>query len=205
MQEHVEIVFRDVERNPAIEQQIEERVSQLEKYCDHITSCQVAVERPHKHQESGSGFRVRVLTRVPPEHELVADEHPSQGSIQDELTMVIRRSFEAMERQLKKLVNQQREYHRNRPEEEGVGIVTTIDKQKRFGIVKTPAGRDVFFNDRAVVGGDFDLIEAGTAVRYVDQPGPEGPRASTIQVVDRRGQPIVRQPPADPHTPRPER
>ena len=201
MQEPLEISFRDVEKTEDLERLIEDRVEHLEKFCDYIVSVHVAVERPNKHPDEGSGFRVRLVARIPPGHECVADEHASHGSVQDELPMIIRRAFQALERQVKEIVERQREANREQPGEEPIGVVTVIDKTKRFGIVKTPAGRDVFFNDRAVLQNDFDRIEVGTTVRYVDQPDENGPRASTIAIVDKSGRPPQQNPPIDPEGP----
>jgi len=34
---------------------------------------------------------------------------------------------------------------------------------------------------------DFDRLEIGTGVRFVEEPGEEGPQASTVQIVDKPG------------------
>jgi len=181
---------------------IREKAARLEKFCDHIVSCHVAVERPHKHEDSGSDYRVRVDVRIPPHHELVADKHAARGGPCDTLEGVVREAFHAMERQVKELAERQRGGKREDPDAGQTGVVTTINKEKRFGIIKTNDGRDIYFNEGAVLHHDFDRIEPGTSVRYVDGPGDEGPRASTVQVLDKRGQPIVTPGPLDPNAPR---
>ena len=64
----LQLSFRDIPpaRQQELEQRIRRRAAKLERHCDHITSCRVAVERPNLHQESGIAFRVRIDLTVPP-------------------------------------------------------------------------------------------------------------------------------------------
>jgi len=192
MQEALEISFNNVERTPRLESLIREKAARLEKFCDQLISCHVDVARPHAHPESGSGYRVRIDLRVPPKDQLVAHEHSSHGDIHDKVETVARRAFDAIERQLKEHGERLREARRDASQEDAPGIVIVIDKEKRYGIIKTVEGRDIYFTDKAVLHDDFERIEIGTAIRYVDQPGEDGPRASTVEIVEKKGQPIAR-------------
>lgn len=188
MEEPLEVSVTDIDKTEALESLIDERGERLERVCADLVSCHVAVSRPHEHQNSGSGYRVRVEARVPPNQQFISTEHSSHGDLHDQVETVVRRAFEAMERQLKEHSERVRDARRNQTdEEEAPGIVLIIDKDKRFGIIKTVAGRDVYFNEGAVLNNDFDRIEIGTAVRYEDEPGDVGPRATVVQIVDKRG------------------
>jgi len=196
MQEPLEISFNGIDKTPQLESLIREKTERLEKFSDAIISCHVDVAQPHAHQDSGSGYRVRIELRVPPKDSLVAHEHSSHGNIHDQVETVIRRAFEAVERQLKEHTERLRESQRESTQEDAPGTVIVIDKEKRFGIIKTVSGRDIYFTDNAVLHDDFDRIEIGTAVRYEDQPGDEGPRASTVEIVEKKGQPMANPSPA---------
>ncbi|MFO8027098.1 MAG: HPF/RaiA family ribosome-associated protein [Opitutales bacterium] len=192
MQEPLEISFNDVEKTPRLESLVHEKAERLEKFSDELISCHVDVAQPHAHPDSGSGYRVRIDLRVPPKDQLVAHEHSSHGNIHDTVETVVRRAFDAIERQLKEHTERLREGQREHSEEDVPGTVIVIDKDKRYGIIKTVAGRDIYFTDKAVLHEDFDRIEIGTAVRYVDQPGDDGPRASTVEIVEKKGQAMAR-------------
>ncbi|MFP4260973.1 MAG: hypothetical protein ACLFS1_07830 [Opitutales bacterium] len=99
-------------------------------------------------------------------------------------------------RKLKERTERLREDRRQPAGEDPPGIVIVIDKEKRYGIIKTVAGRDIYFADKAVPHDDFDRIEIGTLVRYVDQPGGDGPRASTVEIMEKKGQPTTHPGPA---------
>ena len=50
----------------------------------------------------------------------------------------------------------------------------------RYGFLETADGREVYFHERAVLDGAFPRLRAGQAVRFTEEPGDEGPQASTV-------------------------
>jgi hypothetical protein len=104
----IEVSYRDVPKTEFIEKLIEEKATKLEQVCEHLMSCRVALECPQKHQQSGSPFRIRILMRVPPGHELVVTRESSQGYLHEPLESVVRNAFDAARLQLSELVERQR-------------------------------------------------------------------------------------------------
>jgi ribosomal subunit interface protein len=107
MQLPIEISYRGVDKNDEIETLIRERASRLDKFCDHVSRCDIAVEHPNHAQHSGSPYRVRIDVTVPPGHELVADEKSTKHEMHEPLAKVIGDAFRNMERQLKELTARQ--------------------------------------------------------------------------------------------------
>lgn len=103
MQVPVEITYRDVPKTDAIESLVQEKINKLEKFCDHISRCRVAIEKAHDHPRSGSPYRVRLDITVPPNHELAAVRNSGEGNQYDKLETVIRDTFDAARRQKLKL------------------------------------------------------------------------------------------------------
>ena len=89
MQMPVEISYRGVEKSDEIDALIRTKAARLDRFCDHISHCNVAVERPNQAQHSGSAFRVRVDVTVPPGHELVADEKQNEHEMHEPLAKII--------------------------------------------------------------------------------------------------------------------
>ena len=108
MQLPVEISYRGVPKSEEIEALVREKADRLNKFCDHITRCDVIIEQPNHTQHSGSSYRVRLDLTVPPGHELVADERPTEHEMHEPLTKIVNDAFKTMERQLKDLVQKQR-------------------------------------------------------------------------------------------------
>ena len=51
MQVEPRISFRDMDPSPAIEAKVQERIERLEKRYGRLTTCQVVIESPHRHQQ----------------------------------------------------------------------------------------------------------------------------------------------------------
>ena len=73
----VQITFRNMEPSPWVEDRIREEAAELDRFFDHITSCRVMVETPHRHHHmSGRQYHVRIELGVPGT-ELVVSHEPS--------------------------------------------------------------------------------------------------------------------------------
>lgn len=118
MQVPLEVKFKDGPNPPWVEELVRRRVAKLEKFCDRLIRCRVAIERPNEHPDSGNPYRVLIDLTIPPGHELVVDREPRDGGPKRELRSVLIDAFEAAERQVKDLVERQRG---EAPGPEGVG------------------------------------------------------------------------------------
>jgi ribosome-associated translation inhibitor RaiA len=110
MQVPLEISYRDVEKTPALENLINESISDLESYYNNIISCRIAIEKPNSMVSTGNPYRVRISLRVPPGHELVVTKDQGDSDPDEPLGAVIRDAFGAAERQLKDLNEKQKNY-----------------------------------------------------------------------------------------------
>ncbi len=183
----LELSFRNIPKTSRIEDMIRERVDKLETFHDQIISCRVAVEGPHEHQDSGSPFRIRISLRIPPGHELAVDREPGRDHLHDDLPTVMNRAFDALERQVKKLKEKQQGEVKKHPDQEVGGLVNKLFPEEGYGFIRSTDGRDIYFHRNSVLGEDFPRLEIGTGVRFVEEPGEEGPQASTVKIVSKPG------------------
>ncbi len=191
----LEITFRGVQASEEIKELIGQKADKLDRIGDNLISCRVAVEKKQKHQQSGAPYRVRVNMRLPPGQELVVDSgEGGDGSPNDDLPGVIRGVFESALRQVKKLNERRQDDVKEHPAQETSAVVVRLFAENGYGFLKSAAGREVFFHRNSVVNDDFDRLEVGTGVRFVEVAGEEGPQASTVQIVDKPG---VRAPKTD--------
>ena len=107
MQVPLEITYRGVAKTDEIDHFVRDKAAHLEKFCGHITRCDVIIEQPNHAQHSGNPFHVRIDLTVPPHHELVVHEKPVEHEMHEPLTKVINGAFKSMERQLKDLSDRQ--------------------------------------------------------------------------------------------------
>ena len=183
MQLPVEISYRGVEKSPEIDDLIRTKAARLDKFCDHITRCDVAVEKPNHAQQSGNPFRVRVDVTVPPGHELVADEKQNEHEMHEPLTKIINDAFKNMERQVKELAERQR--HEVKTHVEPRAMINKLFAD--YGFITGFMGSDVYFHRNAVIGANFDELKVGMEVRYDESHGEMGPQASTVHIVNTGG------------------
>ncbi|HHP7243160.1 MAG TPA: HPF/RaiA family ribosome-associated protein [Elainellaceae cyanobacterium] len=183
----LEISYRHVDKTEALESLIREKVDKLEDVCDHISSCRIAIEKPHEHPSSGTPYRVRIDLRVPPGHELAVDKSPDQGTQYEPLETLIREAFDAARRQLIELNERQHSEVKHHEDQSMGAIVTTLFPEDNYGFIKTLDGREVYFHRNSVLNNDFDRLEIGTGVRMFVTEGEKGPQASTVQIVNKPG------------------
>jgi cold shock CspA family protein/ribosome-associated translation inhibitor RaiA len=187
MQNPITMSFRNVRKDIAIEDLIRKQAAKLDRVCDHIMSCRVAVEKPQEHQTSGNPFRVRIDVTVPPEHELVVTREAGEGDLHQQLPTVIRDAFGALRRQLRKLVEKQHGDVKTHPLQEVSGFVIRLFREEGYGFIRAVDGEEVYFHKNSLPGGDFDRLEVGTGVQWVEEQGEKGPQASTVRIIDNRG------------------
>ena len=108
MQLPVNITYRGLEKSEEIEQLVRAKAARLDRFCDHISRCDVAIEQPNHAHQKGNPYRVRIDVTVPPGHELVSDEKQLDNGAHDPLSKVVHDAFKTMERQLRHLVEIQR-------------------------------------------------------------------------------------------------
>src|SRR3954471_24070581 len=104
MQLPVEISYRGLEKTDEIEQMVREKAARLNKFCDHINRCDVAIEQPNHNPRKGNPFRVRIDVTDAPGHELVAKESETQNKSHQPLQRAVHDAFKMMERELRRLV-----------------------------------------------------------------------------------------------------
>ena len=102
MQIPLQITICGIAPSEALESRIRSKAEKLEEFFDHITSCRVTVEEPHKHHHQGKQYNVRIDISVPG-HEIVVnrDHH-------EDVYVALRDAFNAAKRQLEDYVHQLR-------------------------------------------------------------------------------------------------
>lgn len=194
----LEITYRGLEKSEALENHIRGKAEKLERYHERIISCRVVVEEDQEEQRAGSLFRVRVIVRVPPGREIIGTYESLQLETRSQLETAVSEAFDAARRQLLKVKAKQQGETKHHPmQEERVGHVMTLFRDKEYGFIRTQEGREMYFHKNAVLNNDFDRLEIGTGVRYSPSEGEKGPQASTVQIVDKPG---VRAPKTEIHS-----
>ncbi|OIQ77072.1 sigma 54 modulation protein / S30EA ribosomal protein [mine drainage metagenome] len=124
MQIEPNITFHNIQRSPAVEAKILERVERMDRLFPNLTSCRVLIEAGHRHQHQGNLIHVRIDVTAPG-HELVANREPGKHHAHEDVYVAIRDAFDAMDRQVEDLARLMRgdvkkhEAPQRRPSEAG--------------------------------------------------------------------------------------
>jgi len=117
----MQITIRDIEHSEALESRIRDKVKKLDEFFDHIMSCRVVVEMPHKHQHQGKQFNVRIDLGVAGGEIVVNRDHA------EDVYVALRDAFDAAKRQLEDYVRKIRgnvKKHETKPANESEDTAT---------------------------------------------------------------------------------
>lgn len=179
----VEIAWHNLEAAPHVEARIEQRAARLQRIMDRITHIRVVIEAAHRRHQKGNRYEVRLDVGVPGGN-LAVDRHPGDDRAHTDVLVTVRDAFDAMERQLKRWVQQ----HGGRPviqEAPLQGRIDELDAEAGSGQIATTDGRLVYFHRNSVVAGDFERMSVGDTVELVVDPGEDaaGAHASTVRPI----------------------
>jgi CBS domain-containing protein/cold shock CspA family protein len=182
MQRTLSLTTRGIDLPDSMRALIEERTRQLERFHPHLVGCSVLVLGPGRHHRTGGPFSVEIDLRTPGADPIVVTRQKGE-----DLQVGIRESFDAARRRLEDLSREQRgkvKRHRHQP----TGRVEKIFAGEGYGFILTDEApsREIYFHRNSLLGADFDALAAGTRVRFHEEPGLEGPQASSVTVTARQ-------------------
>lgn len=174
----LQITLRRLSHSEAVETAVREKVQKLGEFCDDIMSCRVMVELPHRHNHKGKLYHIRIYLTLPHE-QIVVKRDPRQHTAHEDIYVAIRDAFDAAKRQLQDYVRRRRHQVKRRPIPQ-LATVLTVFPERNYGLLRTADGRDVYFHRNSLVGMDFERLDPGTEVHYVEEQGNEGPQAASV-------------------------
>lgn len=171
----LQVVFRGMENSPWIEDIIIEKASKLDRFCDHITSCRVVVDMPHRHHHTGNMLSVSIDISAPGKH-IIVNKEPDK-----DISAALRDAFDSARRQLETYVQEQRR-HVKTHEYSPRAHIKQLFPEEEYGFIETIDGREVYFHGNSVIGENFDHLKVGDEVTFVEEAGEKGPQASTVRM-----------------------
>jgi ribosomal subunit interface protein len=179
----LQLSFRGLNATDSIKDLIADKVEKLEKICDHITSCRIAVEKIQKHQQRGRPHRIRIDIKVPPQHELVIKRDSSRGDLHETLTITLNDAFDAAARKLKRLQEKRQSNKKIHPGQQQEAVVSKLFRDQGYGFLRTINDAEVYFHKNSVLHGDFEKVTIGSKVLFEQEMGEKGPQATEVRVI----------------------
>ena len=210
MQVPPEISIKGFVMNREIDTLLQHQIARLERVCDYIISLHVAIEKEQGRHQAGNPY-LRLDIRVPLNHEIVvkrqsvlhgdvrtpsetetepdmATKHTLLSGRKDEpLVVTIHSTFDSARRQLERLVERQRKEVKSRPQNEIMGFIEKLFRDDEYGFIRSLEGQEIYFQKNSSLHSEWERLEVGTGVRYMEEQGEKGLQASSIEIVNKPG------------------
>ncbi|MEO7558647.1 MAG: HPF/RaiA family ribosome-associated protein [Nitrosospira sp.] len=169
----LQVTVRDIPHSEALESHIRQKAEKLETFYPHIMGCRVMVEIPHKHKHQGRMFNVRLDITVPGK-ELVVNREADE-----DVYVALRDAFDAAKRQLEDYGRRQRgDIKAHAPVIRGK--VVRLIAEEGYGFIETPDGEELYFHRDNLTENDFEKLETGSEVKFLEDIGSEGFQAKRV-------------------------
>lgn len=188
MQVPLEVAFHNIDSSDWAEREIRDRVADLEKIYDRLTSCRVRVDQRATNNNGSIPPVVHIELGIPGRPDLVVSHEPDhllRKYQRPDLHKAINEAFRIAERRLvdfkQKRDGRTKEPHHDGPNQ-ALGQIAEMDPGGEFGFLLTQQGALLYFHRNAMLSGDFDDLRRGHEVHYVEDMGDTGPVASKVRV-----------------------
>ncbi|ABB74208.1 ribosomal subunit interface protein [Nitrosospira multiformis ATCC 25196] len=179
MKLQLQITTRDIPHSDALESHIRQKAEKLETFYPQIMGCRIVVEVPHKHKHQGNLFNVRLDITVPGK-ELVVTREPNE-----DVYVALRDAFDAAKRQLEDYGRRQRgEVKAHAPVLHGK--VVRLMPEEGYGFVETSSGQELYFHRENLANNNFEQLEEGSEVQFLEDIGSEGFQAKRVSTGKRQ-------------------
>lgn len=175
MQVPLQITVRDMPHSDALETIIREKTEKLNAFCRQLVSCRVVVDMPHRRNQQGNQFNVRIDLSVPGNAIVVTRDH------HEDPYAAVRDAFEAAKRKLEEYARKLRRETKQHAQEH-VGLVSKIHPEEGYGFIEGPDGTQHYFHRDNVISPAFEQLAKGDEVKFIDGLGNEGPQAKRVSV-----------------------
>ena len=175
MRTDLKITMRDFPHSEALDAHIRSKVEKLENTFNQIVSCHVVVTVPHKHKQQGNQFNVRIELNVP------GSEIVVNHDLHEDVYVALRNAFDAAKRQLDdymhRISRQTKEHER-----EYVGRVVQLFPEEGYGYIGRADGARFYFHRDNVVSPDFERLNEGDEVKFIEDTFSEQLHAKRVSV-----------------------
>jgi ribosomal subunit interface protein len=171
----LQITSRNVELTGEIEHFIHKKSEKLDKFHRDMMSCRVLLEVPHRNRNSGLVYNARIDLAMPGKDIVIRRE------AHEDLHRAITLAFEAALKRLQAYARRKRGEVK-RHEEAPRGRVASLFPEQGYGFITALDGRDIYFHRNSVLNENFETLDVGTEVVFIEEEGLRGPQASTVRL-----------------------
>jgi ribosomal subunit interface protein len=101
MKPAVDVLYRDLESSPALNEMISKKLEKLNRYSDQIIHSRVVLDTPHNHKHKGKQFRASIEIDIKGHPIAIAQDNES-------IHLAVRDAFISAERKVKQITARKR-------------------------------------------------------------------------------------------------
>lgn len=180
-----EITYRGVEKTEILDNLIQDKIANLEKYSNRINSCRISVELDQSSRTTSNIYRVRIDLTMAQGQEIPVVEKTRPDDEKLGVEAIVRRAFDVAKRRAIKKKERQSKDVKFHPEQTVQGLVKKIFPDEGYGFIQALDGQDIYFHENSVSNNDFDRIIVGTGVTYSAETGDKGLQATIVHIRDK--------------------
>jgi hypothetical protein len=188
MQVQTDVAFLHVERSDWADAQIRDHIAALAQIYGRMSFCRVRVEQRADNSTHTVPPVVRIEIGIPGRKDIVVSHEPDrlQRKFQrPDLHNAITEAFRIAAVQLTE-VKRKLADHKGAARHDGAGEfsgqIAEIAPGAESGLVMNGAGGLLYFHRSALIAGDFDTLQRGVEVAYVEGVSEAGPVALKVRV-----------------------
>jgi len=182
-----EIAFHNLDAPDDAETSIREHIGRLERIYGRMINCRVHVDQKNQNSNGTIPPVVRIELSVPGHKPIVVAHEP--GHLQrrfqtPDLHNAINEAFRIAEVRLSKYKDKKSNHEaaqRHESANEFLGQVAELTPERDFGFLMTKEGGMLYFHRNSMLTGDFDKLQRGDPVSYVEEVGDTGPIATKVR------------------------
>lgn len=184
-----EISFHKFDGSNALKSEIREHIDRLEQYFGRITTCRVRVDQRQQNAAGTIPPVVSIEISIPGRKDVIVSHEPGhlQRKFQTpDVNNAVNEAFRIAQQrlgQVKDKMSDHRQAVAHEATHELKGQIAEMHADKDFGYVMTAEGGLLYFHRNSVLSGDFDALQRGATVSYVESSGDTGPTASKVRVL----------------------
>lgn len=185
--QNLQIHCRGLSITESIQTYVEDQFAHLTRFFQRqpIISCHVTLELLNHRCGEVATYRTLIEMTIPGKRLVVGGERGREIPHQNAFA-ALQAAFAAMERRLTAHAQRLRQEVKHHEPSSIYATVKQVFPDEGYGFLLTDDGREVYFNENAIIDADFDHIDVGDNVRFCEEMGEQGPQASTLRVVRHR-------------------
>lgn len=171
--------------SPSIASAVESHLESLEKTNNQLMSCHVVISKPHRKQQHGNTYQVKVRLHMAGK-QIIIDKDPGKNHAHEDVYVAIRDAFLAAKRKVEEFsrIREGRVKERVRPMHAKVLRIIPGDE---CGFLISEDRREIYFHKNALINEHFDNLKVGQEVRFSEMMGENGPQITSMEIVGHSG------------------